>query len=141
MIFHFEFPPFPIGVLLWCSPLTSLWVKLSAREFFDPCICSIDKENELSHNCQRRSHPYAYIFDKFFFTKPSTPLQSVRVRKGFRAKKIKNVLISFITDRPQVYGRCSVDQVSSHRDYRELLSFSLLSLLGELKVEIRNWKW
>jgi len=24
-------------------------------------------------------------------------------------------------DRPQVYGCCSVDQVSCHRDYRELL--------------------
>ena len=28
-------------------------------------------------------------------------------------------------DRPQVYGYCSVDQVSSHRDYRELLSLIL----------------
>jgi len=28
-------------------------------------------------------------------------------------------------DRPQVYGCCSVDQVSSHRDYRELLGLML----------------
>ena len=28
-------------------------------------------------------------------------------------------------DRPQVYGYCSVDQVSSHRDYRELLGLIL----------------
>jgi len=26
---------------------------------------------------------------------------------------------------PQVYGCCSVDQVSSHRDYRELLGYDL----------------
>ena len=28
-------------------------------------------------------------------------------------------------DRPQVYGCCSVDQVSSHRNYRELLGYNL----------------
>ena len=40
-------------------------------------------------------------------------------------------------DRPQVYGCCSVDQVSSHRDYRELLgSNPFLSLLGIFKFEI-----
>jgi len=39
---------------------------------------------------------------------------------------IKNgPLIPKVTDRPQVYGCCSVDQVSSHRDYRELLGYNL----------------
>ena len=28
-------------------------------------------------------------------------------------------------DRPQVCGGCSVDQVSSHKDYRELLGYNL----------------
>ena len=95
MKFHSEFSPFPVRVLLWWSPLASSWVKLFAREFFDPCICSLEKENWLSHNCWRRSCPYACIFDKFFFTKPSIPLQSVRIRKGFVAKKIKNFSIPY----------------------------------------------
>jgi len=72
---------------------------MSARKFFDPCICSIEKENWLSHNCQRRSRPCACIFDKFFFTKPIIPLQSVRIRKGFGAEKIKNFSIPLITVR------------------------------------------
>jgi len=44
---HFEFPPFPARVVLSWSPLTSSWVKLSSREFFDPYIYiyAIDNEN------------------------------------------------------------------------------------------------
>ena len=64
MTLHFGFPSFPTGVLLWSSPLMSSWVKLSTRKFFDPCICSIEKENWLNHNCQRRSLPCACVWAK-----------------------------------------------------------------------------
>ena len=36
-------------------------------------------------------------------------------------------------DRPQVYGCCSVDQVSSHRDYRELLGSNLSKFARQIK--------
>jgi len=39
---------------------------------------------------------------KFFFTKPSIPLQSVRIRKGFGAKNIKNFLITLITAKKKI---------------------------------------
>jgi len=34
-------------------------------------------------------------------------------------------IINGLPDRPQVYGCCSVDQASSHREYRELLGLIL----------------
>ena len=57
------------------------------------------------------------------------------VRVGqFENYKVHNCMVTItfvyalkhlVADRPQVYGCCSVDQVSSHRDYRELLSLIL----------------
>jgi len=38
-----------------------------------------------------------------------------------------------IPDRPQVYGCCSVDQMSSHRDYRELLGYYLSTFARRIK--------
>ena len=81
------------------SKLESSRVRLSVREFFDPYICSIEKKNWLNHNYQCRSCHCACIFDKFFFTKPRIPLQSVQIRKGFGAKKIKNFSFPLMTVR------------------------------------------
>jgi len=99
MASHCEFASFLVRCRLWWSLLASYRVKLSVREFFKPYICSIEKENWLSCNCQRRSHLCACIFDKFSFTISSIPLQSVRIRKGFEAKKIKNFSIPLMTTR------------------------------------------
>ena len=38
-------------------------------------------------------------------------------------------------DRPQVYGYCSVDQVSSHRDYCELLAI----IFSKFAKQIKQW--
>jgi len=38
-----------------------------------------------------------------------------------------------LIDRPQVYGCCSVDQVSSHRDYRELPGYYLSKFARRVK--------
>ena len=107
MAFHYGFTHFLVGGQLWWSPLVSSRVRLSTREFFDPYICSIEKENWLNHNCQRRSCPCAYIFDKFFFTKPKILLQSVWIRKGFGDKKIKNFSIPLVTTRISFFSNRS----------------------------------
>jgi len=38
-----------------------------------------------------------------------------------------------VCDHPQVYECCSVDQVSSHRDYRELLGYYLSKFARRIK--------